>query len=208
MGAPLAVFGRAVRSCSPYPTAMQMRAANNFRYGGLLVAGARVWSPGCNRRRMQPKEVIETIGEFSAKAFLSLRRRMRFPAGPGGEAPDACSAGPDHCGKTTDSGLNELRRILRRDLSLATEHVRSIWWILEIARQHQQPVPRAALTNLDLVSKNLVNIMRGVEIAVEGEAAISNISADVRPRDPQLLPRPRPSCGCHVSPSDISAPSG
>jgi hypothetical protein len=55
-----------------------------------------------------------------------------------------------------------LRETLRRDLSLAAEHLESIRWLLEIAREHRQPVPAAALTNLQLVSKNLAELKREV----------------------------------------------
>jgi hypothetical protein len=47
-----------------------------------------------------------------------------------------------------------------RDLSLAGEHVHSIRTLLEIAHQHQQPIPSVALTNLELVSKHLAEIQR------------------------------------------------
>jgi hypothetical protein len=49
---------------------------------------------------------------------------------------------------------------LRREVALAAEHVASIRMLLEIAREHQQPIPPAALTNLDLVAKNLAETLR------------------------------------------------
>ena len=65
-----------------------------------------------------------------------------------------------------------LRGTLQRDIGLAADHVHSIWWLLEIARQHNQPIPAAALTNLDLVSKHLREMLRlieetGKEVALE-----------------------------------------
>lgn len=102
--------------------------------------------------------------------------------------------------------LNQLlRQTLRRDLSLAAEHVRSIRWLLEIARQHQQPIPGAALTNLELVSKHLCEMRRRIEAA--GDEAEPDVSPMAHRPEIQPPPRPRQaSFGCHVSPSDISTP--
>ena len=93
------------------------------------------------------------------------------------------------------SDLNELlRRTLRRDLSLAAEHVHSILWLLEIARQHQQPIPRAALTNLGLVSKHLAEIERRIEAAsgarqrVRTSSGESSSSSSSAANDPLTWP--------------------
>ena len=117
---------------------------------------------------MQTGEIIllvGVIGTIAGATAAGYRRSRRIPEPAGAEperdAPDRVegsgSAAPD---------INELlRRTLRRDLSLAAEHVHSIHSLLEIARQHQQPIPSAALTNLDLVSKHLAEIERRIEAA-------------------------------------------
>jgi hypothetical protein len=48
-----------------------------------------------------------------------------------------------------------VREELGREIALAIEHLESIRVLLEISRGHQQPVPRAVPTNLDLVLKHL-----------------------------------------------------
>ncbi len=89
---------------------------------------------------------------------------------------------------------------LQRDLALAAEHVNSIRWLLEIARQHDQPIPAAALRNLELVSKHLGEMRRRID---------TEFNAAARRPELQALPRPRPpSFGCHASPSGRSAPCG
>lgn len=96
---------------------------------------------------------------------------------------------------------------LRRGLSLAAEHVHSIRWLLEIAREHQQPIPAAALKNLELVSKHLCQMRRRIDGGSEEVAPESEISEMAHRREFQTPPHPqRLSCGCHASPSDISTP--
>src|SRR4051812_6052918 len=148
--------------------------------------------------------VFGTMGGATAAGY---RRSRRFsePTGaePEHDKPDRVegsgSAPPD---------VNELlRRTLRRDLSLAAEHVHSILWLLEIARQHQQPIPSAALTNLDLVSKHLAEIERRIEDA--SGAFDSPVSACAHHRENRVPLHLRPpSFGCHVSPFDRSTPCG
>ena len=95
----------------------------------------------------------------------------------------------------------------RRDLSLAAEHVHSIRWLLEIARDHQQPIPTSALKNLELVSKNLNQLRQRIDVAREDVAPESAVSAVTHPPEPRTPPRPQPlSSGCHASPSDRSMP--
>src|SRR5690242_14648098 len=103
---------------------------------------------------MEPKVVFGAVSSFSSRALVRLRRRMRN--GPRQRDVAARDHGDcsDQYRKPVD--LNEpLRTALHQELTLAAEHVQSIWWLLEIARQHQQPVPRAALTNLDLTLRHL-----------------------------------------------------
>lgn len=89
---------------------------------------------------------------------------------------------------------------LRRDLALAAEHVQSIRWLLEIAREHEQPIPGAALRNLELVSKHLCEMQQRID---------TQISSAAPRQEPQAPPRPRrPSSGCHASPSGRSTPFG
>jgi hypothetical protein len=146
--------------------------------------------------------VIAAVGIATAATFRRWRRiqalsgePMRFDAVVCVE--DAAAAVPD---------LNVLlRRALTRDLSLAAEHVHSIRTLLEIARQHQQPIPSLVLTNLELVSKDLAEIQRQFEgDETASESRVSAV-ADHREIPPPLPPR-TPSFGCHVSPFDRSAP--
>ena len=100
-----------------------------------------------------------------------------------------------------------LRDTLRRDLGLAAEHVHSIRCLLEIAGHHQQPIPPAALTNLEMVLKHLVEMQRRIDAAAQETAPKPALSAAAhRPTiQSPLHPRP-PSFGCHVSPSGRSTP--
>ena len=157
---------------------------------------------------MQTGEIILLVGAIATiagAAATGYRRSRRLPERTGAEPehdkPDRVegsgSAPPD---------VNELlRRTLRRDLSLAAEHVHSILWLLEIARQHQQPITSAALTNLDLVSKHLAEIERRIEDA--SGAFDSPVSACAHHRENRVpLHLGPPSFGCHVSPFDRSTP--
>lgn len=85
---------------------------------------------------------------------------------------------------------------LQRDLSLAAEHVNSIRLLLEIARQHQQPVPKAAITNLEMVGRQLNEMLRRLGAAGEFTAAENHPQAASPPRPRQ------PYAGCRASPSD------
>ncbi len=148
------------------------------------------------------------IGVLSAIAIIAMlaavRRRRRIAAvlRDGDSKRDDAAIGDRASAAFPDLG-ELLRQTLNRDLALAAEHVHSIRWLLEIARQHQQPIPAAALTNLNLVSKHLGEMQRRIEGA-GGEAAALSLSATAHHREIQspLHPRP-PSFGCHVSPSDI-----
>ena len=51
-------------------------------------------------------------------------------------------------------------RGLSGNLRLAADHLESIKTLLEVSQSHQQPIPRAAFQNLELVSKNLREIER------------------------------------------------
>lgn len=113
------------------------------------------------------KRASSTVMQMQTLLASLLRRRKRRPAA----APDVDT--------------------LRRDLSLAVEHLTSIHCLLEIAREYQQPIPTAALKNLELVSKNLGDVLR-------------QISAMACRPEPPPPPRPRLLSGeCHTSPSGI-----
>jgi len=58
-----------------------------------------------------------------------------------------------------------LRRGLSANLRLAADHLESIKTLLEVSQHHQQPIPRAAFQNLELVSKNLRDIERQFDAA-------------------------------------------
>lgn len=162
---------------------------------------------------MQTKEIVLAIGVFAARAlaaaFAGIRRWLRIPAASRRmmrERDDAGCAGDS--AKAATSDLNQLlRHTLRRDLSLASEHVHSIRCLLEIAREHRQPIPSAALTNLELVSKHLGELQRRIDNGDDETAPQPKISAFAHRPELQSRPRPRrPSFGYHVSPSDISTP--
>ena len=119
---------------------------------------------------------------------------------PGSQARIRCTLRPPANGAVDE--------VLRRELSLAAEHVHSIRWLLEIAREHQQPIPSAALKNLELVSKHLYEMGRRIDGG--GDAVMEpEVSAAARRPPPGLPPRPpRLSFECRTSPSDRSTPSG
>jgi hypothetical protein len=173
----------------------------------------QVWWSVCNPNGMRTRDVVLAIGVLTAMMIATLlavirrRRRIHSPLpgkdcnGDGAIGNGAPTARPD---------LNELTRYaLQRDLALAAEHVHSIRCLLEIARQHQQVIPSAALTNLELVSKHLAVMQRRVEGAAGNAAVESSVSEMAHRREIQSPLHPRlPSSGCHVSPSDMSTPFG
>lgn len=59
---------------------------------------------------------------------------------------------------------------LRSDVALAADHVESIRALLEVSTTHQQPIPRAALQNLEMVSKHLRRIERKLNPSLRAEA--------------------------------------
>lgn len=127
------------------------------------------------------------LTKLLALAGVSRRR-------PGAPRPEA------GCAPTEKAAPPELDRLvadtLGRDLSLAAEHLRSIRCLLEIAREHRQPIPAAALTNLELVTRSLGEMQRQIRSA-RGE-----VSAAADPAETPAPPRPRrPSSECRVSPS-------
>jgi hypothetical protein len=132
---------------------------------------------------MQMTETMLVIGIFAAlasgAALLGVRRvtsarPVMQPEQNGAERINGAEPGAvPNCGEL-------LRSTLRRDLSLAAEHVHSIRWLLEIARQHNQPVPAAALTNLDLVLKHLSEMQHRVEAA--GRVPEAGVMAAVNDR--------------------------
>ncbi|MCC7155642.1 MAG: hypothetical protein IT161_13785 [Bryobacterales bacterium] len=101
-----------------------------------------------------------TVSAFGC-LLLIMRRWWRQtvdarlePPKPGGEGRcEAChgSAAP----------APDLR--LSANLKLAADHVESIRTLIEVSEAHQQPVPRAAFQNLELVSKHLRGIERQLE---------------------------------------------
>jgi hypothetical protein len=113
---------------------------------------------------MEPKVVFGAVSAFSTKALIRLRRRMRNFARKRDVVDVHRFDCIGECAK--EATLDEpSRATLYRDLTLATEHVQSIWWLLEIARQHQQPIPAAALTNLDLTLRHLRDLKKRIPIA-------------------------------------------
>ena len=185
----------------------------HFRSQSLIASsGLQVWWLVCNQNGMRTGEVVLAIGILAAIAIITMlaaiRRRRRTHAGLRDEGCKPDNAAVEDPTPATVPDLGELlRQTLCRDLALAAEHVHSIRWLLEIARQHQQPIPTAALTNLDLVSKHLGEMRRRIEAAGGETATESPVSALAHRQEIQspLHPRP-PSFECHVSPSDISMP--
>ena len=161
-----------------------------------------MWTPKCSMKCMEPKVVFGAVSAFSAKTLIRLRRRMKHSSKRRDEVDGYRFDCIGECEKA--AGLDEpLRTALYRDLTLATEHLQSIWWLLEIARQHQQPVPRAALTNLDLTLRHLRELKKRIPIANQ----TSEPEIGLTDRQETLLPsHPRPSFGGDVSPSDKSTP--
>ena len=159
---------------------------------------------------MQAKEIVLRIGGIAAIGLAAAFAVYSEMASNTGSASDVMEnrddAGPAE--NAAPAVVLDLSMLLHLDLSLAAEHVHSIRWLLEIARQHQQPIPTSALTNLELVSKHLGEMQRRIEAAGGGPAAKSTISAFAHRREipSPLHPQP-PSFGCRVSPSDRSTPS-
>jgi hypothetical protein len=149
--------------------------------------------------------IVGTLVFVALAVVLARLRRSRhliIETGEAVEIPgDGCGANPSE--EADMSGL--LLSTLRRDLSLAAEHVHSIRWLLEIAMQHQQPIPRAALTNLDLVSKHLGELQRQIQISGQERVTESEVSAAAHRQEIRhpLHPR-RPSFESRASPSDRS----
>ncbi len=188
--------------------ALRIRQDRGFENSGVRSYALSEWALVCNQDGMQTGEIILLVGVIGtmAGATAAVYRRTRRIPEPAGAEPEP--GAPDHVDVSGSAALdiNELlRRTLRRDLSLAAEHVHSIHSLLEIARQHQQPIPNAALTNLGLVSKHLVEIERRIEDASGAVDSPLSASANRRENQPPLRLRP-PSFGCHVSPCDRSTP--
>jgi hypothetical protein len=145
------------------------------------------------------------IGTIAVATAAGLGRLRRIPAETRAQ-PERDEPGRVEQSGRAAFGLNELLRpTLQRELSLAAEHVHSIRCLLEIARQHQQPIPSAALTNLDLVSKHLAEMQRRIEDA-DGDSECPVSAFAYRPEIQAPLHRRPPSFGCHVSPFDRSTP--
>jgi len=93
-------------------------------------------------------------------------------------------------------------RHLSGNVRLAADHVESIRALLEISQTHQQPIPRAAFQNLELVSKHLREIERQLDAGPETTNLESALQVTPACRD---LLRPgsrRLSFECRTSPSD------
>lgn len=68
-------------------------------------------------------------------------------------------------GPSSEPAAASLCRGLGGNLRLAADHLESIKTLLEVSQSHQQPIPRAAFQNLELVSKNLRDIERQIDAA-------------------------------------------
>ena len=64
---------------------------------------------------------------------------------------------------------------LSGNLRLAADHLDSIKTLLEVSQSHQQPIPRAAFQNLELVSKNLRAIERQFGSAPEQDTRSDSV---------------------------------
>src|SRR4051794_37685219 len=119
---------------------------------------------------MQAKETVFLIGGVAAiglaAAFAWIRGGPGIPVSPGDENVEPGE-------NVAPAVVLDLSMLLQLDLLLAAEHVHSISGLLEIARQHQQPVPESALTSLELLSKHLGEMQRRVKAAGGGAAAQS-----------------------------------
>jgi hypothetical protein len=134
--------------------------------GSKISNAVSVWQLECSMSCMEPKVVFRAFRSFSARALARFHRRMRNPKGQRDLTAGARFDCNGDCGKVTELG-QPLRTALSLDLTLAAEHVQSIWWLLEIARQHQQPVPKSALTNLDLTLRHLLELKKRIPVATQ-----------------------------------------
>jgi hypothetical protein len=78
--------------------------------------------------------------------------------GRGAAGPD--SGRPEGEGKRLEPKGRGPGERLSGQLKLAAEHADSIRTLIEICQAHEQPIPRAALQNLELVSKHLRQMER------------------------------------------------
>jgi hypothetical protein len=106
---------------------------------------------------------LGAVSAFSARALVRLRRRIRNNPRQRDVVEGHHSDCIDQCREAAELD-QPLRTALSQELTLAAEHVQSIWWLLEIARQHQQPIPGAALTNLDLTLRHLRQLRKRIAI--------------------------------------------
>jgi len=126
-------------------------------FGFLLLIMRRWWHKTVGERvapLLQTLSAIETAppdeppatgsDEFSKLTDLVHRlcAEVNTSCGAGRDSGQKAAAN-SHCGR------------LKGDLKLAADHVESIRALLEISQTHQQPIPRAAFQNLELVSKHL-----------------------------------------------------
>lgn len=145
---------------------------------------------------------VAAIGLAGAFAWIRARPRIRVTL----RDENVDNAGPAE--NVAQAVVLDLSMLLQLDVLLAAEHVHSIRGLLEIARQHQQPIPTSALTNLELLSKHLGEMQRRIETAGGGPGAKTTISALAHRREIPSPPHPPPpSFGCRASPSDRSTPS-
>lgn len=118
-----------------------------------------------------------------------------------------------HPRESPEAGLDSGHRVaaaslgggLCADVGLAADHVESIRALLEISQAHQQPIPRAVFQNLDLVSKHLRAIQRGLEAGRPDEQPEPPLSSGDGPPALRESPRPRlqqVAFECRASPSD------
>jgi hypothetical protein len=154
-----------------------------------VVVGRWIWHLSCNSARVQTKSIglglwiviaylvifvivsatllwpiaaaVSISGLIAGTSFwrrLAVHRSAEVRPIQNGK--DAITEGISDSGPP-ETGMPNIDS-MGRDLALAAEHVHSIRCLLEIARQHQQPIPTAALKNLELVSKQLWEMRRRI----------------------------------------------
>ncbi len=175
-------------------------------FAGLLLL-MRVWWRKTVRARLEPLSLALSRVDARTRSAETAPKRGDEISTLAGLVHRICSE-PE---ATTTAGSGSERGIpaispglrLSGNLRLAADHVESIKVLLEVSQAHQQPIPKAAFQNLELVSKHLRQIL-------------TQLSADPRDSDPagftpdddspasQAPPRPdrpRLSFECHTSPS-------
>ena len=178
-----------------------------------FVASSTGPEPSWQRKCFRTHEMPTVTKLWSAIIHRHQDKSAAEPLRPPSQAAARIETGMDRS-EPPEAGLDNsdhgvagtpFCRRLSADVGLAADHVESIRALLEISQAHQQPVPRAVFQNLDLVSKHLRAIQRGLEAGRPDEQSEPPLSSGQGPPACRESPRPRlqqVAFECRASPSD------